>query len=69
MNETNEVEIVSYTYNPVYNRIFDESVVNKISNYVISIEIELDETKEGRKLNLIPRRFLNLSEALHHYIT
>ena len=44
MNETNEV--VSYTYNPVYNRIFDESKgETKSSNYVISVEIELDETK------------------------
>ena len=46
MNETNEVEIVSYTYNPVYNRIFDDSMgETKSSNYVISVEIELDETK------------------------
>ena len=46
INETNEVEIVSYTYNPVYNRIFDDSMgETKSSNYVISVEIELDETK------------------------
>ena len=45
MNETNEAEIISYTYNPVYNRIFsDSSGETKVSNYVIQVEIELDET-------------------------
>ena len=49
MNQTNQVEIVSYTYNPVYNRILDESSgETKVSNYVVQVEIELNETMDEK---------------------
>ena len=35
MNQINQVEIVSYTYNPVYNRIFSDSSGEIVSNYVV----------------------------------